>query len=134
LCRGTFERALRQSSSVTLARHVAGMLAEAPEQPRRRTFSETERPAMDREHRVNQCAPFGGQITEDDRLVLGACSPSHQAAFLELLDQTRGAHARHEDSVPNVTQGKRALVIRHLEHREIAVRAVPEPRVLLTAK
>jgi hypothetical protein len=72
-----------------------------------------------REHLVHQGPPVRCELAEDDSLVFGGRSPSHQSTFFKLFDDVRGARPRDEDPIPNLAEGQSALVIQHLEDREL---------------
>ena len=58
-------------------------------------------------------------VPKDHPLVFRAGSPAHQAAFFELLDDVGRARTGDEDTVAQLTQRKRPLVIQHLEHGKL---------------
>ncbi|HYN09742.1 MAG TPA: hypothetical protein VES67_20335 [Vicinamibacterales bacterium] len=103
------------------------MLAEATEQSGRRMFFRHGQPGHDLakpvdvgwEYLIDQRSPLGRQFAKDHALVFGAGSPAHQPTFFKFLDDVGGARTRDENSIPNLAEWERPLVIQHLEHSEL---------------
>jgi hypothetical protein len=68
---------------------------------------------------VHQRPSLRCELAEHDPLVFRRRSPSHQSTFFKLFDHVCGARARDEDPIPNLAEGQSALVIQHLEDREL---------------
>src|SRR5207247_5787263 len=103
------------------------MLAEAAEQlgrgallRRGKTSHHVTKPVdVSREYLVDQRPPLRRELAEDDPLVFGGRSPPHQATFFKLLDHVGRARPRDEDPIPNLAEGQWALVVQHIDDREL---------------
>ena len=104
------------------------MLAEATEKSDRRLFlghgqtpHDLAQPVDVRgKHSIEQGSPFGCQLAKDHALVFGGRSSTHQPSRLELLDHVGGTRTRHQNPIANLTERECALVIQHLEYRELS--------------
>jgi hypothetical protein len=72
------------------------------------------------EYLVHQRSPLGCEFAEDDPLVFRGRSPPHQSTLFELLDHVCRARSGDEDPIPNLAKRQSALVLQHLEDRELS--------------
>ena len=122
-----FGRPLRQSSSVTLSPIVRrGCRLRRRRSRTAACFSATDKHAMISSSRTtcagntpSSRAPLGRQLAKDHALVFGGRSSTHQPSLLKLLDHVGGIRTRHQNPIANLTERERALVIQHLEYREL---------------
>jgi len=70
-------------------------------------------------HLVDQRPSFRGQLAEHDSLVLSARAPAYQSTLLELVHDIGRAGTGHENPVANLAEWQGALVVQHLQHREL---------------